>query len=186
MWAKILKPGGIWENDAFLGHEMRGPAGIWRGGVSMAGGREGQSARKENGVRGHHLPFHKFCSEFAYVFRLSVSMRKVASEYPFCVLIYMNSYVFDIYFIHLFYCHISYFILYAWRYHWPTYMELPNTHAHTYRDVQTHTHTQKQKTQKKEDVTKISKPQWLTLVRIKDCTLRAPNKTTTLFLYEYW
>jgi len=32
-----------------------------------------------------------FCLEFAYVFRLSVSMRKVASEHPFCVLIYMNS-----------------------------------------------------------------------------------------------
>ena len=34
------------EHDAFLGHEMRGPAGTERGGVSMAGGREGQSARK--------------------------------------------------------------------------------------------------------------------------------------------
>jgi len=38
------------------GHEMRGPAGTGRGGVSMAGGREGQSAGKRNGVRGHHLP----------------------------------------------------------------------------------------------------------------------------------
>ena len=38
-----------------------------------------------------------FCS-FAYVFRLSVSMRKVAGEHPFCVLIHMNSYVFHIYF----------------------------------------------------------------------------------------
>ena len=28
-----------------------------------------------------------FCSEFAYVFRLSVSMRKVACKHPFCVLI---------------------------------------------------------------------------------------------------
>jgi len=32
----------------FLGHEMRGPAGTGRGGVSMAWGREGQGARKEN------------------------------------------------------------------------------------------------------------------------------------------
>jgi len=32
-----------------------------------------------------------FCSEFAYVFRLSLSMRKVAGEHSFCVLIYMNS-----------------------------------------------------------------------------------------------
>ena len=37
---------------------------------------------------------------------------------------------------------------------------------------------------KVEDVTTISKSQSLTLVGIKDCTLRVPNKTTTLFLYE--
>ena len=36
--------------------KMRGPAGTGRGGVSMAGGREGQGARKGNGVRGHRLP----------------------------------------------------------------------------------------------------------------------------------
>ena len=41
-----LARGGIREHDAFLGHEMRGPAGTWRGGVSIAGGREGQGARK--------------------------------------------------------------------------------------------------------------------------------------------
>ena len=35
---------------------------------------------------------------------------------------------------------------------------------------------------KVEDVTTISKSQSLTLVGIKDCTLRVPNKTTTLFL----
>ena len=35
---------------------------------------------------------------------------------------------------------------------------------------------------KVEDVKTISKPQSLTSVRIKDCTLRVPNKTTTLFL----
>ena len=38
--------GGIREHDAFLGHEMRSPAGTERGGVSMAGEREDQSARK--------------------------------------------------------------------------------------------------------------------------------------------
>jgi len=48
--------GGIREHYAFLGHEMRGPAGTGRGGVSMTGGREGQGARKGNGVRGHRLP----------------------------------------------------------------------------------------------------------------------------------
>ena len=42
-----LARGGIREHDAFLGHEMRGPAGTGRGGVSMAGG----SARKGNGVK---------------------------------------------------------------------------------------------------------------------------------------
>jgi len=46
-----LARGGIREHDAFLGHEMRGPAGTERIGVSMAGGREGQSARKGNGVK---------------------------------------------------------------------------------------------------------------------------------------
>jgi len=40
-----------------------------------------------------------FCLEFAYVFRLSVSMRKVASKHPFCILIYMYSYIFHIYLI---------------------------------------------------------------------------------------
>jgi len=33
------------------GHEMRGPAGTERGGVSMAGGRKGQGTRKGNGVK---------------------------------------------------------------------------------------------------------------------------------------
>ena len=51
-----LARGGIPEHDVFLCHEMRGPAGAGRGDVSMAGGREGQGARKENGVRGHGLP----------------------------------------------------------------------------------------------------------------------------------
>ena len=46
-----LARGGIREHDALLGHEMRGPAGTGRGGVSMVGGREGQGARKGNGVK---------------------------------------------------------------------------------------------------------------------------------------
>jgi len=50
-----LAQGGIREHDAVLGHEMRGPAATGRGGVSIAGGREGQGARKGNGVRGHRL-----------------------------------------------------------------------------------------------------------------------------------
>jgi len=51
-----LARGGMREDDAFLGHEMRGPAGTGRGDISMAGGREGQGARKGNGVRGHRFP----------------------------------------------------------------------------------------------------------------------------------
>ena len=47
-----LARGGIREHDAFLGHEKKGSEGTERGGVSMAGGREGQSARKGNGVKG--------------------------------------------------------------------------------------------------------------------------------------
>ena len=46
-----LAQGGIREHDAFLGHEMRGPAGTERVGVSMAGVRECQCARKGNGVK---------------------------------------------------------------------------------------------------------------------------------------
>ena len=46
-----LARGGIRERDAFLGHEMRGPAGTGHGSVSMAGEREGQGARKGNGVK---------------------------------------------------------------------------------------------------------------------------------------
>jgi len=37
---------------------------------------------------------------------------------------------------------------------------------------------------KTEDVTTISKLQSLTAVRIIECTLRVPNRTITLFLYE--
>jgi len=46
-----LARSGIREHDAFLGHEMRGPAGTRRGGVSIAGGRKGQGVRKGNGVK---------------------------------------------------------------------------------------------------------------------------------------
>jgi len=38
------------EHGAFLGHEIRGPAGTRRGGVSMAGGRQGQDALRGRGV----------------------------------------------------------------------------------------------------------------------------------------
>jgi len=74
---------------------MGGPAGTGRGGVSMAAGRKGQGARKGNGDEGPSLAITPiFCLEFACVFRLSVSIRKVAGEHLFCVLIYMNPYIF--------------------------------------------------------------------------------------------
>jgi len=75
-----LARGGIREHDAFLGHEMRGPAGTRRGGVSMAGERQSKGARKGNGVSGHRLPSPPyFVENLLYVFQLSVSMRKFAS-----------------------------------------------------------------------------------------------------------
>jgi len=46
--AKLVRSG-IRKHDAFLGHEMRGPAGTGRICVSVAGGREGQDARKGSG-----------------------------------------------------------------------------------------------------------------------------------------
>jgi len=53
-------------------------------------------------VRGLVAVSAMFCSEGAYVSRPSVLMRKVASEQPFCVLIYMNFHIFHIYFIYHF------------------------------------------------------------------------------------
>ena len=105
-----LARGGIREHDAFLGHEMRGPAGTGRGEVSMAGG--GRPKRKEGEWgEGPSLAITAmFCSEFACVFRLSVWIKKVASEHAFCVLIYMNSYIFHICFISFMFLSNTYLI----------------------------------------------------------------------------
>jgi len=132
-----------------LGHEMWGPAGTGRGGVSMAGRREGQGARKGNGARGHHLPSPPCFVQ--NVFRLSVSMRKVASEHPFCVLIYMKFYIFHICFI--LFILLSYlifdFVCLMSSLADTTHMELPNTHTHAYGiHTHTHTHTHKNKSRK--------------------------------------
>jgi len=43
-----------------------------------------------------------FCSKFADVFRLSVSMRKVAGEHPFCVLIHIHEFLYISSLFHLF------------------------------------------------------------------------------------
>ena len=62
---------GIREHDAFLGHEMGGPAGTGRDGVSLAGLRQGQAQG-----RGKGLPSPTcFFLEFTEVFGLSVSMK---------------------------------------------------------------------------------------------------------------
>jgi len=90
----------IREHDAFLGHEMKGPAGDWTW-WRLDGWGAGRPRRNEGEWgEGPSLAITAmFCSEFAYVFWLSVSMSKVAGEHPFCVLIYMNSCIFHIYFI---------------------------------------------------------------------------------------
>jgi len=86
-----------------------------------------------------------FCLEFAYVVWLSVSMRKVAGEHPFCVLIYTNSYIFHIYFI--LFILLSHLIFdFACL-----TLSLADTHgiakyARTYtRDTHTHAHTKPKK-----------------------------------------
>ena len=89
-----------------------------------------------------------FCSIFAYVFWLSVSMSKVAGKHPVCVLIYMNPYIFHIcliLFISLSYLIFDFVCL---------TLSLADTHeiakyARTYiRDTHTQAHTQKKKTGK--------------------------------------
>ena len=44
-----LARGGIREHDAFLGHEMRGPAGTGCGGVSMAGSSKAKAQGRRMG-----------------------------------------------------------------------------------------------------------------------------------------
>ena len=82
-------------------------AGTGPGCVSMTGGREDQGARKGNGVRGHRLSSPPcFVQNLLKYLGFSVSMRKVADKHPFCVLIYMNTYIFHICFILFILCHI--------------------------------------------------------------------------------
>jgi len=67
-------------------------------------------------------------------------------------------------------------------------VELPNTHAHIYRDTHTHAHTKTNHKKNRGEKRRRNDNQRITVTRferIKDFTLRVPNKTTTLFLYEY-
>ena len=175
-----------------LGSWNEGPSWDWAW-WHLDGWGAGRPRRKEGEWgEGPSLPITTmFCSEFANVFRLSVSMRKVAGQHPFCALIYMNSYIIHIYFI-LFIL----FILLSY----PIFdfvcltLSLADTHGiakyvctyiQKYTNTRTHTNKKHQKKrEKKEDVTTISKPQSLTSMKIKDCTLRVLNKTATLVLYE--
>jgi len=83
-----------------------------------------------------------FFLEFAYLFRLSVSIRKVASEYLFCVLTCINFYIFHMYFIFM-YClvkrifNISFYMLAViiGRHTWSGQI---CTHIHTKIHTQTH------------------------------------------------
>jgi len=97
----------------------------------------------------HHR--HVFLSEFTYFFRLSVSIWEVASDYPFCVLMYMNSYIFYICFIQFIFLwnicfNIEFFtcltlsLADTHRSYFGDHMgkEWPTTHAHTYEDIHTH------------------------------------------------
>ena len=67
-----LARGGIREHDTFLGHEMRGPAGTERSGVSMGWGL-GRPRRKEGewGEGPSPAITAMFYLDVAYVFRLS-------------------------------------------------------------------------------------------------------------------
>jgi len=100
-----------------------------------------------------------FVFEITYVSRLSVSIREVASEYPFYIFVYMNSYISQIYFLILFYCqtHLQYVVFWILkRYHWPTHMDLivfairgKSTQIRTH--IHTKIHKQKTKQKQKEE-----------------------------------
>jgi len=170
---------------------MRSPARTGRGGVSMTGGREGQGARKGKGEGPSLAISAMFCSEFLIYFgflsRWERLLANIRSVYSYTWILIYFTFISFIYFIvisNILFCMLDVII---GRHTWNCQIR---THIHT--EIRTHTHTQKQKTQKKkgkkgkkEDVTTISNPQSLTSVRINDCTWRVPNKTATLFLYEW-
>jgi len=61
----------------------------------MVGGREDQGAKEGNGVRGHRL-LSPPCFVQNLLKYFGFLMKNVASEHPLCVLIYMNSCIFQI------------------------------------------------------------------------------------------
>jgi len=71
-----LARSGIREHAAFLGHELKGPAGTGSGGVSMAGGWQDQSAGKGDGVRDHRSSSQPFFCLRMYFCILSFCLDK--------------------------------------------------------------------------------------------------------------
>jgi len=114
-------------------------------------------------------------------------MRKVAGEHPS----YIHEFLYISHLFHLFIL-LSYLIfelvcLTLSLADTPGIVKYARLHIQRYTHIRTHKnkkHKKEGEKGKKEDVTTISKSQSLTSVRIKDCTLRVPNSTTTLFLYE--
>jgi len=136
-----LTRGGIREHDAFLGHEMRGPAGTGRGGVSMAVGREDQGTRKRNGVRGHRLPsppcfVWNLLMYFGFLSRWEMLLANIYSVYSYTrVLIYFTfiSFIYFIVISNIWFCMLDVII---GRHTWNCQIR---THIHT--KIHTHAHS---------------------------------------------
>ena len=94
---------------------------------------------------------------FTYAFRLSASVSKVASKYPFCVLICMNSHIFHIHFILFIFLSNTYLIFNFHMLDMPTHMDLiAVTTRGKSGQIRIHIHT-KIKTQKEKEVGKKEK-----------------------------
>jgi len=78
--------------EAFPSYEMRSPAGIERGVVSMGGKAKAQGRGKGWGAVACHL--RHVVQGFVHVILLSVPMKEVAGEFLFYIVIYMNFYLF--------------------------------------------------------------------------------------------
>ena len=104
-----LAQGGIRDHDAFLGHEMRGPAGTWCGDVSMAGVRESQGVRKENYI---YIYVYVYVYKYVYIYIYMYT--------------YMNMHIFKYLCTHI--CTYIYIYIYIYIYVYAC-MYLPQTRA---------------------------------------------------------
>lgn len=87
------------------------------GGVSMAGGRLGQGAGEEEGVRGHRLP--SLPCLFTHTSLFSVSMKEITGKYSFYILNCIN-FVHLILFIFLSKTYLIFNVLHIQLYHGQT------------------------------------------------------------------